>query len=204
MATTHYGIPEANRNSAFKTSDWNAALQKIDSEMWKLFQFRSDLGGSDDLNNLSGSGFWRIGGTAPLHAPGSGWVWCFFVQFVYGTVTCQYIIKPSTNGFLMREYSGNPQVWSGWNEIIPSYESGTIASGITYKKYGKVVTIYMNGVSVSAATGWTSLGTLPSSISTPYSVHGVDVNGIDLRASGTTLSYRGSAGEIYGVLTYVL
>lgn len=204
MATEHYLIPELNRNNGISADSINLAYQKIDAEMWKLFQFRGDLGGSDDLNNLSGSGFWRIGGTAPLHAPGSGWNWCFVVQFVYGTVTVQYIIKPSTNGFLMREYSGNPQVWSGWNEIIPSYESGTIVTGITYKTYGKVVTIFINNVTVSSASGWTSLATLPNKISSPYSVHTLDINGVALRVSGTGLSYRGSAASLYGIITYVI
>lgn len=118
MATTeHYGITEINGTADISNIPINQAFEKIDSEMWKLFQFRGNLTGSDSLNNLSGSGFWRIDGTAPLNSPDSGWVWCIVVQFIYGSVTVQYIIKPSANGFIMREYTGNPQVWSTWRFV---------------------------------------------------------------------------------------
>ena len=130
MATTeHYGITEINGTADISNIPINQAFEKIDSEMWKLFQFRGNLTGSDSLNNLSGSGFWRIDGTAPLNAPDSSWTWCFVIQFVYGTVTVQYIIKPSANGFVMREYTGNPQVWSTWR-FVGGY------TGITRINYG--------------------------------------------------------------------
>lgn len=168
MATQHYGIPEANRSSAFKTSDWNAALQKIDAEMWKLFQARGNLTGSDNLNNLSGCGFWRIDGTAPLNAPNSGWTWCFVIQFVYGLVTTQYIIKPSANGLVIREYTGNPQVWSSWR-FIGGYTGITRInygsnSYIEYWKSGQtgVVKMYYN-VADGSIAAWSTktIATLP-------------------------------------------
>ena len=168
MATQHYGIPEANRNSGFLTSDWNAALQKIDTEMWKLFQSRGNLTGSDNLNNLSGCGFWRIDGTAPLNAPDSGWVWCFVIQFEYGSVTVQYIIKPSANGLMIREYTGNPQVWSTWR-FIGGYTGITRInygsnSYIEYWKSGQtgVVKMYYNVADGSIASWNTkTIATLP-------------------------------------------
>lgn len=119
MATTtsHYGLTKPAASEAYDVAVQNNNMEKIDTEMWKLFQFRGNLGGSDNLNNLSGDGLWRIEGTAPLNAPNSGWVWCFVAQFVVGSVTQQYIIKPSANGLLIREYTGNPQVWSTWRTV---------------------------------------------------------------------------------------
>ncbi len=168
MATEHYSIPELNRNSGISADSINSAYQKIDAEMWKLFQFRGNLGGSDDLNNLSGSGFWRIDGTAPIHAPDSGWIWCFVVQFVYGSVTDQYIIKPSANGLVIREYTGNPQVWSTWR-FVGGYTGVTRInygdySYIEYWKSGQtgVVKMYYNVADGSiAAWNTKTIATLP-------------------------------------------
>ena len=169
MATTeHYGITEINGVEDISNIPINQAFEKIDSEMWKLFQFRGNLTGSDSLNNLSGSGFWRIDGTAPLNSPDSGWVWCIVVQFVYGSVTVQYIIKPSANGFLMREYTGNPQVWSTWRFVggytgITRINYGSY-SYIEYWKSGQtgVVKMYYNVADGSIASWSTKqIATLP-------------------------------------------
>lgn len=167
MATQHYGIPEANRSSAFKTSDWNAALQKIDAEMWKLFQFRGNLTSADNANNLSGDGYWRIEGSVPTNVP-SGYVWCFLFQIVAGSYTIQYIIKPSGGSLLMREYSGSPGVWSNW-QTVGEYVSPTrIAYGsnsyVDYWKSGKTACVYVHyNVTDGTLASWTSktLATLP-------------------------------------------
>lgn len=140
MATEHYAIPEANRNSSFKTSDWNAALQKIDAEMWKLFQFRGDLGSSNNMNDLVGSGFWRIGGTLPLNAP-PDFTWSFVLQVEYGTLTHQYAFKAATKAMLIREYSGSPSVWSTWKPIA----GYTDITRVTYDSNGSYFEYWRSG-----------------------------------------------------------
>ena len=168
MATEHYSIPEANRNSQFKTSDWNAALQKIDAEMWKLFQFRGDLGSADNLNDLSGSGFWRIGGSAPLNAPPNS-TWAFVLQVVYGTLTHQYFFKPEAKAVMIRAYSGSPQVWSSW-EYVGGYTAPVQIdygndSYVRYWKSGQTATIkVVYKVSDGTVSAWSSkeIATLPA------------------------------------------
>lgn len=168
MATEHYSIPEANRSSQFKTSDWNAALQKVDTEMWKLFQFRGDLGSADNLNDLSGSGFWRIGGSAPLNAPPSP-TWGFVLQVVYGTLTHQYFFKPEAKAVMIRAYSGSPQVWSSW-EYVGGYTAPVQIdygndSYVRYWKSGQTATIkVVYKVSDGTVSAWGSkeIAVLPS------------------------------------------
>lgn len=168
MATEHYSIPEANRNSGFLTSDWNAALQKIDAEMWKLFQFRGNLTSSGDANNLLGDGYWRIEGSVPTNVP-SGYTWCFLFQIVVGSVTNQYIIKPSSMGFLMREYTGSPQVWSSWRVASGIVGKTRIDYGsssyVEYWKNGNIGCVYINyKESDGEIAAWTSktIATIPA------------------------------------------
>lgn len=87
------------------------------------------------------------------------------------------------------------------SKLANSY--GQIATGITYQKQADVVTIFINTVQVTAASTWTSLATLPSSLKTRYSIHFNSLDGTAIRISGTTISYRGSASEVFGAFTYV-
>lgn len=167
MATQHYGIPEANRSSAFKTSDWNAALQKIDAEMWRLFQFRGNLTSANNANSLSGDGYWRIEGSVPTNVP-SGYTWCFLFQIVVGSITNQYIIKPSSMGFLMREYTGSPQVWSSWRIATGIVGKTRINYGsnsyVEYWKNGNIAQVFVKyAVSDGAISSWSSkqIATIP-------------------------------------------
>lgn len=96
------------------------AVSKLPFNIGEL-RFIKNLGSSDDVNNLSGTGFWRTESTVPAHFM-SGWTWCFLFQFVIGSVTLQYAFKPTSGSFMMREYTGNPQVWSDWI-VVTGYSS---------------------------------------------------------------------------------
>lgn len=200
MATEHYSIPEANRNSAFKTSDWNAALQKIDAEMWKLFQFRGDLGSADNLNDLSGSGFWRIGGSAPLNAPPNP-TWAFVLQVVYGTLTNQYFFKPEAQAVMMRAYSGSPQVWSSW-VYVGGYTSPVQIdygndSYVRYWKSGQTATIkVVYKVSDGTVSAWGSkeIAVLPAGFRPVESI--TNIAAVDRSADAGTCVSVDSSGSV--------
>ena len=82
---------------------------------------------------------------------------------------------------------------------------GELATGITYQKYGKIVIIYFNGNTVSDSSGWTILLTLPENLGTSiYSAHVKIMSGHDVRISNDNISYRGSAGEMYGIAVYIV
>ena len=82
---------------------------------------------------------------------------------------------------------------------------GELATGITYQKYGKIVIIYFNGNTVSDSSGWTTLLTLPENLGTSiYSAHVKIMSGHDVRISNADISYRGSAGEMYGIAVYIV
>lgn len=162
MATTeHYGITEINGVEDISNIPINQAFEKIDNEMWKLFQFRGDLGSADSLNNLSGSGFWRIGGSAPLNSPPNP-TWAFVLQVVYGTLTNQYFFKPEAQAVMMRSYSGSPQVWSSW-VYVGGYTApvqidyGSNGSYVRYWKSGQTATIkVLYRVSDGTVSAWSS------------------------------------------------
>ena len=169
MATTeHYGITEINGVEDISNIPINQAFEKIDSEMWKLFQFRGNLGSSDSLNSLSGSGFWRIEGSEPLNAPPSS-TWAFVLQVVYGTLTHQYFFKPEAKAVYIRAYSGSPQVWIDW-VMVGGYTApvqvncGSNGSYVRYWKSGQTATVkVLYRSSDGAINAWASkdLATLP-------------------------------------------
>lgn len=200
MATTHYGIPEANRNSGFLTSDWNAALQKIDTEMWKLFQFRGDLGSADNLNSLEGSGFWRIGGSAPLNSPPNP-TWAFVLQVVYGTLTHQYFFKPEAKAVMLRSYSGSPQVWSSW-EYVGGYTAPVQIdygndSYVRYWKSGQTATIkVVYKVSDGTVSAWGSkeIAVLPAGFRPVESI--TNIAAVDRSGDAGTCVSVDSSGSV--------
>jgi len=80
---------------------------------------------------------------------------------------------------------------------------GTIITGAQYEICANVVTIYLNGITVTGATGWTKLADLPSGLDTRYSAHFKAMSGQDVQIAGTEIKYRGNAGDIFGACTYV-
>ena len=82
---------------------------------------------------------------------------------------------------------------------------GNLATGISYQKYGKIVIIYFNGNTVAGSSGWTDLLTLPGNLGqSRYTVHVKAMSGQDVRiGSGNVISYRGSAGDIFGTIVYI-
>lgn len=97
--------------------------------------------------------------------------------------------------------------WIGWKELAMASDliksHGTIAQNITYEKVGNIITVFINGVSVTAQSSWTLLADLPSDLAVRYSVHFKSMDGVDIQISGQTIKYRGSASSIFGAITYI-
>ena len=88
------------------------------------------------------------------------------------------------------------------NKFVNSY--GELVTGIQYQRYGKIVIIYFNGNTVAASDGWTNLLTLPESVGqSRYTVHVKTMSGQDARIAGDTIGYRGSAGDMFGVIVFI-
>lgn len=200
MATSHYGIPELNRNSGISAVSINSAYQKIDAEMWKLFQSRGNLTSSGDANNLSGDGYWRIEGSVPTNVP-SGYTWCFLFQIVVGSVTNQYIIRPASMSFLMREYTGSPQVWSDWRIATGIVGKTRINYGsdsyVEYWKNGNVAQVFVKyDVSDGAIAAWSSkqIATIPAGF---RPLQEIDVAGVlDRAGDAGTYAAVNSSGVV--------
>ena len=89
------------------------------------------------------------------------------------------------------------------SKITPVY--GEIISGLTYIKSANVVTLFLNGVSCSAAASWTQLALIPANVGYPrYSAHTKTMDGNDFRVSSGNASYRGSSTSMFGCITYVV
>ena len=80
---------------------------------------------------------------------------------------------------------------------------GVVITDVQYEICANVVTIYLNGVTVTDSTGWTKLADLPSGLNTRYSAHFKAMSGQDIQIAGSAINYRGSAGPVFGACTYV-
>ena len=80
---------------------------------------------------------------------------------------------------------------------------GVVITDVQYEVCANVVTVYLNGVTVTDSTGWTKLADLPSGLNTRYSAHFKAMSGQDIQIAGSAINYRGSAGNIFGACTYV-
>ena len=200
--TSHYNLVKPAGSEAYDVGVQNSNMELIDAAMWgSPATYKGALTSSDDANSLA-DGIYYLANNLPQNVPSDA-TYCFLIQIKNSYIKQQIIIKPYNGSVWMREYSGTP-TWQAWTPIVPNWKAGSIADGITYKTYGKIVTIYINNVSVSTSSAWSSLGTLPNEIRSPYSVHTLDVNGVGLRVSGNALDYRGNAASLYGIITYVL
>ena len=131
MATTeHYGITKINGTEDISPVPVNNAFDKIDSAIWNALTLHRLLTASDNLDTLTseGTGFFVIGGDAPLNCP-DGYLWSFLFQVVRNQFCNQCIIKPVSGSMIIREYSGSPSVWSTW-KMVGGY------TGITRINYG--------------------------------------------------------------------
>lgn len=88
------------------------------------------------------------------------------------------------------------------SKTITSY--GTISTNLTYAKCGNVVTVFFNGVTVADAQSWTLLVELPSALFPNYSVHYKSMDGTSIQITSSGIKHRGSASDVYGVVTYVV
>ena len=80
---------------------------------------------------------------------------------------------------------------------------GEIVTGIQYEYCANVVTIYLNGKTVTNASSWTKLADLPSGLAIRYSAHYKALSGHDIQITGSEIKYRGSAGDVFAACTYV-
>ena len=198
--TSHYGLTKPAASEAYNVGVQNDNMEQIDAEMWKLFQFRGDLGSADNLNDLSGSGFWRIGGSAPLNAPPNS-TWAFVLQVVYGTLTHQYFFKPEAKAVMIRAYSGSPQVWSSW-EYVGGYTAPVQIdygndSYVRYWKSGQTATIkVVYKVSDGTVSSWSSkeIAVLPAGFRPVESI--TNIAAVDRSADAGTCVNVDSSGSV--------
>ena len=200
--TSYLGLTKPVASESYSVSVPNGNMDLIDT-------FAKKLSGMESISNLASAvpdskNLFKVyaygGNSTDAPTTNAGMV------IVIGTSTSWYtqIAIPISGTFpyiYVRNY-GNSS-FTNWSQASGS-ASGTISTGITYQVTGRVVTIFINNVSVSASSGWSSLATLPSAIGSPYSVHVKSMDGTDLRISGNALDYRGSASSIYGIITYVI
>lgn len=98
---------------------------------------------------------------------------------------------------------------NGWSYDVLALNSkiasqyGEIVTNIQYEVCANIVTIYLNGISVTNAPSWTKLADLPSGLAIRYSAHYKALSGHDIQITGQLINYRGSAGDVFGACTYV-
>lgn len=78
-------------------------------------KYQGIITSANDLNNLT-DGIYYITSSAPQNAPQNNCVWCILYQIKVGLIH-QYIIRPYSALIWVREYSGNPESWSGWKKF---------------------------------------------------------------------------------------
>ena len=126
--TSHYGFTKPAGSEQYSLTVTNENWEKLDTELYKLFQYKGDLTSANTLSSLEGVGFWRITSSTPSDAPNSSMTWSFVIQLVYETLKHQYIIKPETRAVWMREYSGTPGSWLAWQNMTPPITRSGIAN----------------------------------------------------------------------------
>lgn len=73
-----------------------------------------------DLNDLKEPGIYYVGATAVDNSPVTTWYGIFVITYPGTDLIHQYIFRPASGNFAMREYSGNPQSWKSWKSITLS------------------------------------------------------------------------------------
>ena len=168
--TTHYNLEKPDGDDDINVLALNNDFEKIDDAIWNTLTFHRVFTASDNLNLLGseGNGIFTIGNDLPQNAP-AGYTWSMLIQIKRSDIFIhQYIIKPEVGAVLVREYSGNPQVWGDWK-----YISGYVArtrinygsnSYVEYWKNGNIAQVYVKyAVSDGAVSAWDSkqIATIP-------------------------------------------
>lgn len=116
--TSHYNLVKPAGSEAYDVSVQNGNMEKIDAALWNLpATYKRSLTTSDDLNSLS-DGVYYITANMPLNVPNGDIdiAYSILLQVSTSVIKHQYIIKPFTGVFYMREYSGTP-TWKAWRCI---------------------------------------------------------------------------------------
>lgn len=145
--TSHYNLVKQDTSEHWSVDVLNSNLEKIDTALWNLpATYKRSLTTSDDLNNLS-DGVYYITSNMPLNVPNGDIdiAYSILLQVSTSVIKHQYIIKPFTGVFYMREYSGTP-VWQAWKNISNKWTS---VSGVTENTETQLPTEY-NEVYVEA------------------------------------------------------
>lgn len=74
------------------------------------------LNSSNDLNDLKTQGYYRTPdpNDMPTNMPDNDYAYSGIYVVNFNSVIHQYIIRPYTSCFYIREYSGSPAAWSSW------------------------------------------------------------------------------------------
>lgn len=121
--TSHYNLTKPAGSENYDVSVQNGNMDKIDAAMWKLLQIRRTLTANDNLDSITENGtamtgIYYIAANTPSNVPVSGLTWCIMFQIVINETNMihQYVLKPVAGKIWVREFSGNPSVWTRWKE----------------------------------------------------------------------------------------
>ena len=123
----------------------------------KTLTYKGLLTSSDNVNNITDTGIYYIGGSTPTGVA-STYTYSYLTVINNGSYITQELRKPVDGVLATREKSGSPLTWSDWSWYQP-YVAGS-SSNWTYKKWadGTLECWYrQSGISVSGFTSWGSL-----------------------------------------------
>ena len=122
-----------------------------------------NISSTDDLNNYTTMGCWKIGGDLPVHAP-TGSIWAQLYVFIVGTSMMQIINNGNT--LWIRNGSTLSNVWYEWTKFIGTMLSTNVTgadNAICYfKKSGNVVWAYSSGKYTTAKSAGANLFNIPT------------------------------------------
>ncbi len=83
------------------------------------FIYRRSLSSTDNINDIKTMGVYTIGASTPIGIANT-FTWSYVIVISRGDMVHQFIAKPVTGWFLMREYSGSPSSWHPWKKFTTS------------------------------------------------------------------------------------
>ena len=115
-AITH---SDTNLQTAKNYSDANLQTAKTYSRNYEVMVMRRTIGASENINNITETGLYVIGANPPSGIS-STYTWSYVMVFSQGGqggyFVHQFLFKPTSGVFLMREWSGSPGRWSAWKK----------------------------------------------------------------------------------------
>lgn len=161
--TSHYNLKKPAGTEDINVNDINGNADLTDSAIWATLTYHRTLEASDNMDLLAseGTGIFTIGNYLPQNAP-AGYTWSMLLQIKRNdNFTHQYIIKAEAGAILVREYSGNPSLWTSWKYLTGYVARQRINYGsnsyVEYWKNGNIGCVYIKySVSDGTLAAWST------------------------------------------------